>query len=363
MLKTGFTHNKRLILTLFTVVLVAGLLFGIVGKIQAAPIPITSIISVTPGVSVTVSGTNFWPPQTFTVRMGLYGSYGVGGTVVGSYNSTSGSSFTATYAIPAALAGLDKIAIRFDGSGGSFSYNWFYNATTSSTATPVPVGSGPVPGYYGFPTFGITAVTADSSVTVLTQNMPVGEAFTVRMGEFGTLGIGGTVVGTTPSTGGSYSLTLAIPSWLAGHQKIAIRMDGPDGYYYAFNWFYNNSTNGTTSTPIPTPVPGSTPVPPVPGYYGIPTISIQSVLRDSKVTIYAYNFPAGQTFTVRMGYYGSLGIGGIVVTTLDSGSGGSFTATYDIPASLAGSDRIAIRLETSNGYFNAYNWFYNNSTY
>jgi len=66
---------------------------------------------------------------------------------------------------------------------------------------------------------------------------------------------------------------------------------------------------------------------------------------------------------VRMGYYGSLGIGGKVITTIDSGSGGSFSATYDIPSSLYGSDRIAIRLETSNGYFNAYNWFYNNSTY
>jgi hypothetical protein len=365
-MKTGFTHNKRLIFSLFTLVLVVGLLFGIVGKIQAAPVPVTSIISVTPGVSVTVSGTNFMPPQTFTVKMGPYGSYGVGGTVVGSYNSISGSYFTASYAIPSALAGLDKIAIRFEGSGGSFSYNWFNNVTSSSTATAVPPAPGYLPGYVGYPTFDISTVSAGSSVTILTHNMPAGQAFTVRMGEYGTLGMGGTVVGTTADSGGSYSMTFAIPSWLAGHQRIAIRMDGPNGYYYAYNWFWNNTAPTVVNTPLPTAVPGSTPAAPpapVPGYYGVPTISIASVLRDSKVTIYANNFPAGQTFTVRMGYYGSLGIGGTVITTIDSGSGGSFSATYDIPSSLYGSDRIAIRLETSNGYFNAYNWFYNNSTY
>jgi hypothetical protein len=63
-----------------------------------------------------------------------------------------------------------------------------------------------------------------------------------------------------------------------------------------------------------------------------------------------------------MGRYGTKGIGGIEVAATESGSGGSFTATYQIPYALRGHDRIAIRLQSAAGYY-SYNWFYNNSTY
>lgn len=62
-----------------------------------------------------------------------------------------------------------------------------------------------------------------------------------------------------------------------------------------------------------------------------------------------------------MGKMGTKGINGIPVTTINSGVGGSFNATFDIPASLAGSNQIAIRLESTTGGFFAYNWFYNNT--
>jgi hypothetical protein len=63
-----------------------------------------------------------------------------------------------------------------------------------------------------------------------------------------------------------------------------------------------------------------------------------------------------------MGPYGTKGIGGTNVGSTSTGSGGSLSASYTIPASLAGSSRIAIRLQSSTtGYF-AYNWFWN-STY
>jgi hypothetical protein len=48
------------------------------------------------------------------------------------------------------------------------------------------------------------------------------------------------------------------------------------------------------------------------------------------------------------------------VATTPSGAGGTFEVTYDIPAGLAGSDLIAIRLDSANGYYYSYNWFYNN---
>lgn len=93
----------------------------------------------------------------------------------------------------------------------------------------------------------------------------------------------------------------------------------------------------------------------------IPTIEILSVDRDKRVTIQAENFPAQTTFSVTMGRYGTKGIGGFEVATTESGSGGSFTATYQIPYALRGHDQIAIRLQSASGYY-SYNWFYNNTT-
>jgi len=61
-----------------------------------------------------------------------------------------------------------------------------------------------------------------------------------------------------------------------------------------------------------------------------------------------------------MGKYGTLGIGGVVIGTTNSGTGGAFSATYSIPAELKGETRIAIRLDSTTGGFYSYNWFWNN---
>jgi hypothetical protein len=62
-----------------------------------------------------------------------------------------------------------------------------------------------------------------------------------------------------------------------------------------------------------------------------------------------------------MGKFGTLGVGGITVGTVDSGDGSSIQTTFDIPAELQGLDRIAIRLESAQGFF-SYNWFWNQDT-
>jgi uncharacterized protein YraI len=101
----------------------------------------------------------------------------------------------------------------------------------------------------------------------------------------------------------------------------------------------------------------STPPTPQPPASGIPLISIVSVVRDQTVTISARNFPAGRTFDVRMGAYGTRAVGGAIVGRTNTGNG-AFTATYNIPAQWRGSTRIAIRLDGVGGYF-SYNWFWN----
>ncbi len=348
---------------LLTILLAAGLLFSAFTPGEAASVPLISITNVVKDTSVTISGTNFPLNQTFTARMGAMGTEGVGGTIVGTFNTGSSSTFTQTFSIPAALKGAAQIAIRVDSPQGYFSYNWFINstggtATPSGTTTPQPTSS--TGGYTGIPTFSIIKVVKGSTVTIHTNNFPAGQTFTARMGKFGTKAIGGTIVGTTASgSGGVFDVTYTIPSDLASLSVIAIRLDSPQGFF-AYNWFYNADATipVTGSTPSATATPGPTPTP-VPGYSGIPLIFIESVVKDTSVTINGSNFPANQTFTVRMGAYGTKGVNGIQVATFDSGKGDKFTATYTIPSALVGSSRIAIRLETADGHFYSYNWFYN----
>jgi hypothetical protein len=336
-------------------------------------IPTFNIESVVQDNSVTIVTNNFPAGLDFTVRMGAFGTAAIGGTVVATTNSAGGGTFQATYSIPAYLHGSSRIAIRMDSTvGGFFAYNWFWNSNNNISETATP---GPIPIYYGIPTFSIESVAQNSSVTILTDNFPANVNFTVRMGPFGSLGIGGIVVGTTNSgAGGSFQATYNIPSALTGSSMIAIRMDADSGGFFSYNWFWNNDANlsGVTATPGPSETPGPTATPgptetpgpsPTPGlaYYGIPTFSIQSVVQNSSVTIQTYNFPPDQTFTVRMGPFGTLAEGGQVVGTTDSNGGGSFTATYSIPADLVGQSQIAIRMDSSAGFF-AYNWFWNNTT-
>jgi hypothetical protein len=86
------------------------------------------------------------------------------------------------------------------------------------------------------------------------------------------------------------------------------------------------------------------------------------VVRDSTVTIKTNNLPPNDSFNVLMDVRGNRAINGIKVDTIDSGTGGTKTFTFDIPASLKGTPQIAIRLQsnTGSGYF-AFNWFYNNT--
>lgn len=318
--------------------LVLSLLLPTVKPVQAA-IPTFSIVSVVTGSSVTIQTYNFPAGQEFTVRMGPFGTLAIGGVVVGTTNSGAGGSFSVTYSIPASLVGSAQIAIRMDSPAGYYAYNWFYNNTSG--------GSSGGTGYSGIPTFNILSVVQDDKVTIKTSNFPSGLDFTVRMGAYGTLALGGIVVATTNSgSGGSFEATYTIPDALKGSYRIAIRMDSTAGHY-AYNWFYNNTGSGSSGTGGP--------------YSGIPTFSILSVVKDDKVTIKTNNFPAGLDFKVRMGPYGTQAIGGIEVATTNSGAGGAFEATYTIPDALKGSYQIAIRLESTAGYY-AYNWFYNNTT-
>ena len=326
------------------VVMIATFLPQSIDTVQASTIPTFSIVSVVEDSKVTIKTYNFPKNIDFKVTMGKYGTRGIGGTLITTTNSGEGGSLSLTYDIPAGLKGLDRIAIRLEGTtGGYYSYNWFWNNTSE-------VSSGTTPGYSGIPTFSIVSVEEDSKVTIKTNNFPKDVDFKVLMGKYGTKGIGGTLVTTTNSgDGGVLTLTYDIPAGLKGLDRIAIRLEATSGGYYAFNWFWNNDSEVAA------------PVTPVPGYTGIPTFMITAVVEDTTVTIKTNNFPKDVEFKVLMGKYGTAGIGGFEVATTDSGDGGALTLTYNIPDSLKGLDRIAIRLQATSGGYYAYNWFWNNT--
>jgi hypothetical protein len=224
----------------------------------------------------------------------------------------------------------------------------------------IAAAGNPVQG--SIPTFTIVSVVPDVSVTIQTANFPANQSFVVTMGKFGTLGVNGTQVGATDSSsGGSLTETYSIPADLQGQQLIAIRLQSSQGFF-SYNWFTNQPS--AAAAPIQTPA-AATPLPVTSSSssapstsFQIPTFTVTNVIPDQQVTIQTANFPANQIFRVTMGKFGTLGKNGIVVDNTDSGSGGSFIATYTIPPDFAGQALIAIRLQSDQGFF-SYNWFSN----
>lgn len=341
---------------LILVVLIAA--FGVIPQkaVEASySYPTFSIVSVEKDVKVTIQTYNLPASTDFRVLMGKYGTLGVGGTLVTTTSSGAGGSQTLTYDIPAGLKGLDRIAIRMEATSGVgyYAYNWFWNSPAPVSPTATPTSPTPPAGYSGYPTFSITDVVLDSKVTIKAYNLPKDVDFKVLMGKYGTLGVGGTEVATSNSgTSGTQSFTYDIPAGLKGMDRIAIRMEAKTGVpYFAYNWFWNNTSAAPSVT--------TTPVVPS-GYTGYPTFSIVAVVKDSKVTVKTSNLPKDTDFKVSMGVFGTLALGGTVVATTSSGAGGSQEFTYDIPAGLKGLDRIAIRMDSTSSPYYAYNWFWNN---
>ncbi|MEA2008801.1 MAG: hypothetical protein U9O54_06740 [Chloroflexota bacterium] len=318
-----------------------------VSAVGCASIPTITITDVVQDSTVTIQTANLPASDTFEVHMNFYGTLGIGGTIIETFDSGTGGTLTKTFSIPAVFHGQPRIAIRLvSPTSAYYAYNWFYN-NTSAGGTGIS--------YAGYPTFGITAVTEDQDVTIKGLNFPANDTFNVRMNYYGTLGVAGAIVDTVDTgTGGEFAATYTIPAPLYGEYRIAIRLESPTSGYYAYNWFYNNSTTSGSAGSGG----GSTPS----GYVGIPTFMIADVTRDQDVTIQANNFPANDTFNVRMNVYGTLGIGGTIVDTVATGAGGDFSATYTIPAAYYGHTKIAIRLESPTTGYYAYNWFWNNTT-
>ena len=168
--------------------------------------------------------------------------------------------------------------------------------------------------------------------------------------------IAGTQTAMALASGGTPAAGVTVA---AGTQVASIKTATP---------VYTSPTPGTASSTIyPTLTPGPPPVVQPTYISGSASnaeaaFAVTKVVQDWSVTIQTTTYyPANNSFTVRMGPYGSLGVNGIVVGFTNSGRGGIFTATYIIPNALRGSAKIHIRMDGENGYY-AYDWFDNIST-
>jgi hypothetical protein len=199
--------------------------------------PSFSIVSVVKDTSVKIKTYNLPPNDTFVVKMNYMGTRGVHGIEVATLNSGAGGVQTLEYSIPAALLGEYQIAIRLQSTSGSgyYAYNWFYNNTAAKPGSPGPTSS---------PTMKILAVQRNVNVTVRIYNLPANDEFKVLMNYMGTRGVGGyKVISLDTLSGGTQDHTFSIPAELAGLRQIAIRIQSKTGSgYYAYNWFYNNTT-------------------------------------------------------------------------------------------------------------------------
>jgi hypothetical protein len=315
-------------------------------------IPTFVITAVKQDQWVEIQTDNFPKEDHFIVTMGPMGSKGVNGIIIGTTYTGPGGRFRMKYDIPPALKDSYQIAIRLESPTSSYyAYNWFYNNTVNTPEDPDPK---PPSGYTGYPTFSIASVKKGKTVTIIPKNFPPNDSFDVRMNWMGTRGVAGAIVETvtTNANGKLNKTTFEIPDFLANAYQVAIRLESTHTGYYAYNWFYNNTS--TSSTP---PDPGK------PSYVGYPTFAIRSVIRDKNVKIIPSNFPPNDTFKVRMNWMGTRGVAGeIVQTVTTNGKGKLSDLKFPIPAYLKGEYQIAIRLESPNTGYYAYNWFYNNTT-
>ena len=208
-------------------------------------------------------------------------------------------------------------------------------------------------------------VTKGESVTIVTNYMPENTDIIAYMGELDSKGEDGIVVGQmNTGKGGSFSATLPIPAELKDREYIVVRLVAAK-QWYCYNTFQNDP-NGTT--PVPTTKPSGTPAPDEPEYTvttvsgkpykGYPMFAIKSVDQGKTVTVITDNFPPGLDFVAMIGKLGKNGEDGTAVGQFNSGEGGAFEATFDIPTAFKNYNALAIRLVAPKRYF-AYSWFDN----
>jgi len=173
-----------------------------------------------------------------------------------------------------------------------------------------------------------TKVKEDASVTLQGKNLAASSTYTIYLSNYKSKYSVDYKVGTvTTDKYGTFKETYNIPKNLYDVGVIKVRASNSKGDV-ASNWFYNMTTSENT------------------GGINSKTLSftITSVKAGKTVTIKATNLLPNIRYKVFIGRKTSLGIGGVLVGSLKSETGGTVTATFDIPAELAQRSNLALRV-------------------
>ncbi len=171
--------------------------------------------SVVEDESVTLRGVSLTASSRYAVYMSRYTNSKHAPVYVGSVLTDQNGAFTTTFLLPNELVDVAKIAVKIN-NGSSSASNWFINATSRDYTG----GEGAAA-----PTFSIVAVEEDDWVKIKTSNLPPNVTFSVRMGNAGTKGIDGILVGTMfDDDGGGVRATFEIPDELLGKARLDIRL-------------------------------------------------------------------------------------------------------------------------------------------
>lgn len=309
-----------------------------------------------------VAFNDFYDEGSYSVFIG-YNNDDFPTIIAGYADETNGPRFTKTFDIPSTLKDADELKVTvvnaFNGHSGSmaFVYDDGYRSVSPNgffTTTYVGDSTYQNNNSKATPFTNILNVVPDGEVTLQVFNFPPDKDFIVKMGPMGTRGINGFVIGTQNSgEGGSFIATYPIPPQLYGSDMISIRMDSTTSDHFVYDYFQNkegysfdttaDSSNGDWLLPAGTH----------------PNTQVTGVVKGTSVTIKGTNFTLNDTYTVRMGAIGTQGVGGVVVDTYSTGSSSEFTATFSIPASLQSAGKVAIRFESNNSPYYAYDWFFN----
>lgn len=187
----------------------------------------------------------------------------------------------------------------------------------------------------------ILQVVRDTSVAIDASATRSRMQVDVLIGRFGAGATRSTKVATVwTGPGAPLRGTFSIPSGLRGLDKLEIWVKMVGGTTAASQWFYNmSSTSG--------------------GYREIPSVVVNSVIRNQSVTITAYNVAPNVVFEVLMASPNQKDKLILAAGTLSSATGGTVSASFNIPAGLLNKTPLVLLLRnTSLGYY-AYALFQN----
>lgn len=182
--------------------------------------------------------------------------------------------------------------------------------------------------------FDILSVVEDQSVTIRTRDFPARTKFTVLMGLATRKAADGVEAAVFDSgAGGVVEATFPIPEQLKGTRIIGVRIESVDGYFTAYNWFFNRTQASL-----------------VPDEKIVPSLAFSEVKKNQTVTVEASNLPPLTFFRVRVGPHYTFYRDYVTADTVQSDQNGSARFTIALGKNVQNADYIAVRLDGGGRY-------------